>query len=137
MKIIGTTLFLLLSAGLHAADSIEITNPWVNQTPPSTMSNAGYMEISNNSGSPVILQSVKSPQFGMSHIHQTKMEDGLMKMKPVHGLEIPANETVTLEPGGLHIMMMNRTESLNAGDEVDLNLEFSDGQQIAVKATVK
>ena len=122
---------------LNAADSIEVTNPWVNQTPPSTMSNAGYMEITNNTDSLVTLQSIQSPQFGMSHVHQTKLENGLMKMTPVHGLEIPANESVTLEPGGFHIMMMNRTESLNTGDEVELNLKFSDGQEISVKAQVK
>jgi copper(I)-binding protein len=127
----------MLSAGVNAADTIEIKNPWVNQTPPSTMSNAGYMEISNNSGDPVILKSVTSPQFGMTHIHQTKMEDGLMKMTPVHGLEIPANGTVTLEPGGLHIMMMNRTGGLNEGDEVEMHMVFSDGQEISVKAAVK
>jgi copper(I)-binding protein len=137
MKIICTVLFLLLSTSVNAADTIEIKNPWVNQTPPSTMSNAGYMEISNTSGNPVILQSVISPQFGMSHIHQTKMENGLMKMTPIHGLEIPANESVILEPGGIHIMMMNRSDNLSAGDVVEMTLVFSDGQKIPVKATVK
>ncbi len=137
MKFIMPAFLVILSSVLNAADSIEVKNPWVNQMPPSTMSNAGYMEITNNSSDLLILHKVISPQFEMSSIHQTKSEQGLMKMIPVVGIEIPPNGTVVLEPGGLHIMLMNRAENLNPGDEVEINLTFSNGQKVTIKAPVQ
>jgi copper(I)-binding protein len=53
-----------------------------------------------------------------------KMENGIMKMFPVDGIDLPANKSVKLAPGGYHVMLMNLKQQLKAGDRVPLKLTF-------------
>ena len=59
-------------------------------------------------------------------------------MRPLaDGLDIPANESVTLEPGGFHLMLMDLQESLVAGETVSLTLTFESGKEITVDAEIR
>jgi copper(I)-binding protein len=52
------------------------------------------------------------------------MENGVMKMFPVDGIDVPAGKTVRLASGGYHLMLLNLQKPLNAGDKVPLQLTF-------------
>ena len=67
---------------------------------------AGYLSISNNSDDLVSISRVESPQFGSVQFHESVLEDGIAKMRPLDGLRIPAQSTLTLERGGKHLMLM-------------------------------
>jgi len=60
----------------------------------------------------------------MVQIHNMKMEGGVMKMFAVDGVDLPANQTVKLAPGGYHVMLMDLKQQLKAGDHVPLKLTF-------------
>ena len=62
---------------------------------------------------------------------------GMMTMQPVESIEVPAGETVALEPGGYHVMLIGLVEDLEVGDTVEVTLEFESGETQAVTAEVK
>ena len=83
------------------ASDVEITPPM----PGRTMS-AGYMVLTNNTGEPIIIDGVTSPQYGAVEIHETTIEDGISRMRELEELVVPARGSVTLERGGKHLMLM-------------------------------
>lgn len=125
--------------------AIAATNAWVRATAADNeelnmagVTSAAYMEISNHSDSARRLMSVSAMGVGMVQIHQTVVKDDIARM--VHqadGVVISAGETVMLEPGGLHIMLMNLEVPLIAGEEMDLTLYFDDDSAIVVPAQIR
>jgi copper(I)-binding protein len=81
------------------------------------------------------LVSAASPVAGATEVHEMKMEGGVMKMRAVARIELPAGKTVKLEPGGYHIMLMGLSKPLKAGDTVPITLtvETSDRKRHSVR----
>lgn len=118
--------------------AIRINDPWVREAPPNATLTAAYMTIENTSSQEQTLVSVTSPAFGKVEVHQTvKQADGMMHMMPMPKLAIPANGKVVLKPGDYHIMLIDRKRDLKEGDQVDLTLEFANGDKIALSAPVR
>lgn len=78
------------------------------------------MEVTSKSGATLV--GAASPVAGLSEIHEMKMEGGVMKMRPVARLDLPAGKPVLLGPGGYHVMLMNLKQSLKKGESVPLTL---------------
>ena len=65
------------------------------------------------------------------------MDDGVMRMRRIAHVHLPPGETISLEPGGLHIMLFDLSAPLNPGDQVPITLTFSDGSNMAISAQVR
>jgi copper(I)-binding protein len=65
------------------------------------------------------------------------MDGGVMKMRPLDGLEVPANQPVTLKPGGVHIMLQGLNEPLQAGKFFPLTLTFKKAGERKVEVAVE
>src|SRR5580698_1177281 len=107
----------------YAADydvgSIHISQPWSRATPKGAAAGAAYMTITNKGTAPDRVSCVSDDASAQCQIHSMTMEDGVMKMRPVEGgLEIKPGETVTLQPGGYHVMFVGLTHSLEQGNTV-------------------
>ena len=109
------------------AGDIEVTAPG-----PGVSISAGYMVLTNYSDGDILINSVSSPQFGEVELHETTVEDGVARMRPVPELLIRAGESVRLERGGLHLMMTRPhddietiTLNLHSGDLLLLSLQTS------------
>ncbi|WP_158703015.1 copper chaperone PCu(A)C [Allosphingosinicella vermicomposti] len=87
-----------------------------------------------NEGEARVLTSVSSDKAERAEIHESKMEDGVMRMGKLESLAIPAGETVTLASGGTHIMLFGLDPALKAGDTVALDLKFEDGTAMRAEA---
>jgi periplasmic copper chaperone A len=61
----------------------------------------------------------------------------MMRMRRIERIEVPAQGSVELEPGALHLMLIGLTGELVPGGAVDLTLSFDDGSQAQVKAPVR
>ena len=86
---------------------------------------AAYMTIENNSDRAISLVSGVSTYTQVIEIHETNIVDDVMQMRPLEdGIVIEANASVTLQQGGLHIMLVNLLRPLNEGDAVPLTLDF-------------
>jgi copper(I)-binding protein len=119
----------LTAAPARAADydvgSIHITQPWARATPKGASSAAGYMTITNNGNAPDRVNCVSSDASARCQIHTMTMQDGVMRMRPVEGgLEILPGQTITLAPGGFHMMLVDLTHPLEAGQTLKATLKF-------------
>jgi len=113
----------------HAADydigSIHISQPWARATPKGAADGAAYMTVTNKGTAPDRLSCVSSDAAKQCQIHSMTMEGGVMRMRPVEGgLEIRPGETVTLKPGGYHVMLVDLNQPLEQGKTVTAKLKF-------------
>jgi len=122
----------------HAADydvgSLHISQPWARATPKGAASGAGYMTVTNKGTAPDRLNCVSDDASKECQIHSMVMEGGVMKMRPVAGgLEIKPGETVTLHPGGYHVMFVDLTHPLVQGQSVKATLKFDHAGTVDVE----
>lgn len=126
------------TSGSTSAPSLTVSDAWVR--PPQGMDRpaAGYMVISGGSEADVLV-GVTSPAAAMVELHETSTDaSGMTGMHPVGRLEIPAGETVTLVPGGYHLMLMGVAEgAIEVGKAVELRLTFEGVGEIVVQAEVR
>lgn len=105
--------------------SIHISQPWARATPKGASTGAAYMTITNRGSAPDRVNCVSSDASAECQIHSMTMENGVMKMRPVEGgLEIKPGQTVTLAPGGFHVMFVKLKHPLQAGQDVKAMLKF-------------
>jgi copper(I)-binding protein len=93
-----------------------------------------FMTITNNGDKDVTLVGGASPIAGIVEIHE--VIDGMMQPM-ANGLVIPAGENVKLRMGGYHVMLLELSKEIKAGDETEVTLRFSDGTEQTITAPVK
>ncbi|ACZ21116.1 uncharacterized conserved protein [Sanguibacter keddieii DSM 10542] len=125
------------ASGASAGDSVTVDDAWV-KAADSGMS-AAFGDLTNTGTDDVTVVSVTSPASTALELHETvENESGAMVMREKQdGFTIPAGGELLLEPGGNHIMLMDLTEPLVAGDEVTVTLTFSDDSTLDLTAPVK
>ncbi len=106
----------------EAPPTVQITHAYANQPPAGAGVAAAYLDITTSHGD--ILLAASSSAAGEVQIHSSEVTDGVMSMRPLEQVELPAGETVHFEPGGKHFMLMNLPQELNAGGELSLTLQF-------------
>ena len=118
-------LTLLMSLGACSpAPDLTIENARVRALIPGQDKTVAYMDLRNNTQAAITLLSARSEAVPAMEIHTTRMDDGVMRMRRLKEVEIPAGETVRFEPGGRHLMLFG-VKSL--GPELVVQLEFADG----------
>lgn len=138
MKRVLLALALATSSWLAAAEpDIVIENAWVREAPPTAHMLAAYMTLTNRGDQDRLLVEVQSPAFSHIMLHKSELVDGIARMVHLDEIRIPAQGSVQLEPGGLHLMMPAPEPRLSAGDVVQLVLVFADGGRIEVQAEVR
>ncbi len=140
LKILGLFLSLSMfnnSFALSAMRDITVHNAIVRAVAPSMKNTAAYMEIENTGRVDHKLVSVSAKICSHAMLHKTVNEKGVFKMQHMGKTNIAANKTLTLAPGGNHIMLMGLKKRLKIGQVVPIVLKFEDGSKIKVDATVK
>ncbi|MBC8414166.1 copper chaperone PCu(A)C [bacterium] len=113
-----------------ANEAITVSDAWIKQGHANAGTLAGYMTISNNSGKEVVLREISGDHFEKIEIHRIEMQGDLMKMIPLDGLMIPAGESVHLQPGIIHLMMIGPVNLPQRGGTVDVVLHFDNGSRV-------
>jgi copper(I)-binding protein len=126
----------LLCPTFALADSVAATDAIVPLAPKGVMVHAAYMSLTNTASQTRSLIGVQAPAYAMAHLHQSIEKDGIATMSAMHQLDIKPGQTVTLKPGGMHVMLMKPSAALELGEAVALELEFADGTTLPVSATV-
>ena len=118
---------------------VAVTNAWVRGTVAGQKSTGAFMEL--KSPADTALVAVASPSAAIVEIHEMKMDGGMMTMRAVDKVVLPAGKTVELKAGGYHVMLMDLAKPLKEGDSVPLKLTFEDKagkkQTVEVMAVVK
>lgn len=134
-----SALALTGAAFAHGANkgAIEIIHPHINEPFAGAKTAAGYMSISNEGAEADRLIGIETPAAKSTRLHMTEHgSDGVARMKPIEALEIPAGETVVLEPDGLHVMLMGLTGPLKEGEMVPAVLIFEHTGRMEVEFSV-
>ncbi len=119
-----TLLFLLLPAFTFGEPAVQF-DAWARATAPGATTGAIYGEIHNTGDQAIVLKNVVFDLAGHVMVHRTVERDGMMRM--VHSsVELAPGESVTLEPGGLHIMLMGLGAPLERGCRYDVTLQWDD-----------
>lgn len=143
---IGVAVLLTMIALLFVAwaawaveSGIGVTEAWARPTIGKGRTTAAYMTLTNTSGMADVLKAVKSPSAKRVELHETKMtEDGVMQMRPLEdGLPLDAGGSVTLAPGGAHVMVMGLDGALAEGGELPLTLEFAKAGAVDIVVPVR
>lgn len=121
------------------AQSVSVADAWVRGTVAGQTASGAFMEL--KSAEDAVLLGVSSPLAGVVEIHEMSMDKGVMKMRALPKLNLPAGRTVTLRPGSYHVMLMELKQHLKKGETVPLTLKLAgkDKKQtvIEVKAEVR
>lgn len=119
------------------AQEVSVKDAWIRGTVQGQSATGAFMELTGKSSARLI--GVTSPVTKTVEVHNMKIENGVMKMFPVDGIDLPAGKPVKLAPGGYHVMLMGLQKPLNAGDKVPLKLTFelADKKHITVDLAVE
>lgn len=125
-----------LSAALAQPAPVQAQNVWARATPPRAAAAAVYITLTSPGGD--TLTGVSTPAAKTAQVHEMRMDGTVMRMRALdNGLELPAGKTVTLAPGGYHIMLEGLKAPLKAGETVPLHLTFRNAPPLDVKAEVR
>lgn len=127
---------LLLSSAAHA-QSLRAEDAWIRAAPPGSAMLAGYALLHNDGDAPLRIVSATSDAFGSIEFHRTVTEDGVSRMRPVEAIEVPPGGAVTLEPGGMHLMLMRPSRQFSEGERVVIALEDADGGTTQIELDVR
>jgi hypothetical protein len=139
MKLPFAAAFLIGAVSLPAwAANISVTDVWARATMPGQKVSAAYMQIQSDADARLV--GASSPAVPRVEVHEMKMDGDVMRMREVKAIDLPKGKAVKLQPGGLHIMLMNLPKPIAAGESIPLILTVeSEGkrQTIEVKAEAR
>lgn len=123
-----------------AAGEVTITDTWIRATDGTsdpTMT-AAFGALTNHTDQQRTIVSATNSASDHTELHEMAMDNGAMVMRPIAGgITIPADGTATLEPGGLHVMVMDLTAPIKPGEEVNVVLTLDDGSTVPFTAVAK
>jgi copper(I)-binding protein len=134
---------LLLTAGLSLvpltalAEPLLVEEAQVRAVPPGSQASAAFMTLRNPGEQDVTLVDAGSPAAEVMELHNHEDVDGVMQMRKISEIVVPAGESVALAPGGLHMMLIGLTAPLEEGEPVEIELRFDTGESQQITAPVK
>jgi copper(I)-binding protein len=120
----------------YRAGDLIVTQPWARPTPPSATVGAVYFSVRNAGSKADRLMSISSPMSRSVEIHESRTVQGMVQMRAVPSVECPPGAEVKIEPGALHVMLLDLKRPLTPGMEFPLSLRFRDAGILTVQVLV-
>jgi periplasmic copper chaperone A len=98
---------------------------------------AVYLTIRNSASAPDRLIKASSAIAKNVELHTMSLNDGVMEMRPVEAIDVPASGEVALKPGGFHVMLIGLNKALTPGETFDVTLQFEKAGPVTVQASVR
>ena len=150
----------IVVAACSTGGPVTADDAWARESAMMQSAGAVYLDLTADEGDALVSASVDPSVAPVVEIHETMemghdddmadddsdmgddgdMSDdggGMMQMVPVDRVDLPPGETVSLEPGGLHIMLLDLVDPLEIGQEFDVELEFESGAALTVTVEVR
>ena len=137
--VVVSVLAIVSLAGCSGSSgSIKVSDAWARPSMGMDRAGAAYLVIENTGSEDDVLLGAASDAAATVEIHETTAgSDGMMTMSPIDSLPIAAGETVRLEPGGYHIMLIELTGELVVGESIEITLSFESAGEVTVSAEVR
>ena len=129
--------FGVATAHEYTVGGIKVVHPWTRATPTGATTAVAYLKVTNTGTKPLRLTGGSTTVAERVEIHSMSMDGGVMKMRPVPGIDIAPGATVELKAGGMHLMLIGLNKALMQEDLVPLTLTFADGSKIDVELYVE
>ena len=136
LSLLAAGLMVSLGALAGAADSVTVQDPYVRLAPPNAPATGAFMVIRNGGDKDVKVVKADNPASKVTELHTHINDNGVMRMRPVPAIEVKARGEAVLQPGGLHVMLIDLKAPMMEGDTVPLTLTFDDGSTKKVDAKV-
>ncbi len=112
---------------------LYIDNGWVNLPAVNGNPGAAYFTIHGGPQADTLI-GVSSPVAIRSEMHDMSNDGGVMKMRPIKSVPVPAKGTVEFAPGGMHVMLFDLRPNFKTGDKIRLDFTFASGEQVYIEA---
>ena len=132
-------LLCLVSLGACARDCTpQVRDGWI-RLPPGAMAMmaAGFGRIENHCATPATIVAASSPAFGETSLHETRIVEGISRMRAVPELRIAPAGSAVLKPGGLHLMLMDPRTPLQPGSRIAVEFTLGDGRKLLGEFVVR
>jgi copper(I)-binding protein len=135
MNTLLRSLLLLATIGCTSAwAQVKVDKAWARATVQGQKATGAFMTITAPQATRLV--AVSTPVAGVAEIHEMKMDAGVMKMRAMPALDLPANQAVELKPGGYHLMLMDLKAPLAKDNSVALTLTFKDAKGVETRQQV-
>jgi periplasmic copper chaperone A len=122
----------------YQAGAIAIDHVWARATPGGAKVAAGYFTLTNTGTTPDRLIAATAVVAGHVELHEMSMVDGVMRMRPVKGgIELKPGQTLALESGSFHLMMLDLKQPLKQGERIKGTLTFEKAGPVEVEFAVE
>lgn len=132
---------LLLAASVQAHDfsggNMTIDHPWSRPTAEGMPMGVAYFTLTNRGKAEDALTAAETPVAARVEFHQTQLTDGMARMRPLTQIAIGPGKTVKVEPGGIHLMLVDLNRALEAGDSIPMTLTFRIAGKVEVQLKVE
>jgi hypothetical protein len=129
-------LALAAASAAWGAAGLEVQHAWSRPTPPAISVGVVYLSVVNHGAHADRLLGATTPRAGRVEIHESRSVQGIMQMRPVAFIDIPAGATIRISPEGLHLMLVGLDAPLVAGARFPITLKFRDAGAITVPVEV-
>lgn len=137
MVALVATMVLVVAACGDDDGGITVDGVWARTSPKVAANGAAYMQITAAEADALVGAEVSSDIADHVEVHEVIMDgDGMMMMQETEKIDLPAGETVSLQPGGFHVMFIDLVEPFELGQTFDLTLMFESGEEIVVEVEV-
>lgn len=123
--------FCALAGFSHAAlaqdAALSVQDAWVRATVPNQHATGAFMRLTSTAQGRLV--AVESQAAKHVEVHEMAMQDNVMKMRQVPGIDLPAGQAVELKPGGYHVMLIDLARQIAPGDRVQLTLVVEDANR--------
>ncbi len=120
----------------HTAPAITVIGAWARASAPMAKNGVAYLTIANHGWKDDTLIAVRTKVSKKAELHTHLNEGGVMKMRRIPSITVPAQGKAALKPGGDHIMFMGLKKPLKTGDHLMLSLIFASGAEKVLKVMV-
>ena len=116
---------------------LRVENARVTQPPPGADVAAAYFTLHNAGADPQVLSGISSPAADAAMLHETRLDHGIERMRPVERLQVAPGQAIVLRPGALHVMLHGLHGELRVGQSLLLVLHFAGGGELEVNAVIQ
>lgn len=133
-RFLATALLCAAGASFAQTTPLQVSGAWARATVPGQGGSGAYMTLTATQD--LQLVGITTTAAGVAQIHDMKLDGNTMRMHALPALPLPANQSVTLAPGGKHLMLMDLKQVLTAGSTLQIELKLQDAAGQALTQTV-
>ena len=137
LSLIFAGLMISVSALANQAAQLDVENPFVREMPPTAPATGAFMTLHNSSDQELAVVKAESDAAKTVELHTHTNDNGVMRMREIPEITVPAMGHTELKPGGLHVMLIGPTRALKEGDMVKITLIMKDGSKKQLEAPVR